>query len=71
MRSRREISKLIHRHPDQGCLWITLSTVLIRSGEGKKPDAIKLFPAAAKCALIAMKLGQTHMDVTKVIINNI
>ncbi|CAH0550739.1 unnamed protein product [Brassicogethes aeneus] len=56
-----EISKLIHRHPDQASVWYTLSVLLVRTQEKKKAKA------AAKCAIVAMRLGQTTMDVSKVL----
>lgn len=58
----RELSKLVHRHPDQGSLWLTLATVLLRLQRVRKSGS-----AAAKCAHRAMKLGQAKMDVTKVL----
>ncbi|KAK5647507.1 hypothetical protein RI129_002399 [Pyrocoelia pectoralis] len=59
----REISKLIHRHPNQASLWLTLSILLIRS-YNKRPQSIS---AAAKCAQVAVKIGRTHVDVAKVL----
>jgi superkiller protein 3 len=56
----REVSKIVHRHPDQAAVWVTLSSLLIRLQDERSK-------AAAKCAQIAMKLGQTNMDVTKVL----
>jgi superkiller protein 3 len=56
----REVSKIVHRHPDQAAVWLTLSSLLIRLQDERSK-------AAAKCAQIAMKLGQTNMDVTKVL----
>jgi hypothetical protein len=50
----------VHRHPDQAAVWLTLSSLLIRLQDERSK-------AAAKCAQIAMKLGQTNMDVTKVL----
>lgn len=58
----REVSKLIHRHPDQGTVWLTLATLLLRLHEHHT-----LTSAAAKCAQVAMKLGRNNMDVTKVL----
>lgn len=51
----REVSKMVHRHPDQAPIWLNLTSLMVRF---KKP--------AVKCAQMAMKLGQNDMDVTKV-----
>lgn len=56
-----ELSKLVHRHPGEASLWLSLSILLIRV-HTERPQSY----AAAKCGEIAMKLGQTNMDVTKV-----
>ncbi|KAJ3650240.1 hypothetical protein Zmor_021938 [Zophobas morio] len=58
----RELSKIIHRHPDQASAWLTLSSLLIRLNKEKR-----FSKAAAKCAHIAMELGQSSMNVTKVL----
>lgn len=57
-----ELSKLIHRHPNYASLWLSLSILLVRLHK-ERPQSI---PAAAKCAQLAVKLGRTNMDVTKV-----
>ncbi|RZC41780.1 hypothetical protein BDFB_008018, partial [Asbolus verrucosus] len=54
-----EVSKIVHRYPEQAGVWLTLSSLLIRLQNERSPSN-----AAAKCAQIAMKLGQTNMDVT-------
>ncbi|KAB0804312.1 hypothetical protein PPYR_01282 [Photinus pyralis] len=59
----REVSKLIHRHPNQASLWLTLSILLIRS-YSKRSQSIA---AAARCAQQAVKLGRGHIDVKKVL----
>lgn len=56
-----ELSKLVHRHPNQASLWLSLSILLIKL-HADRPKSY----AAARCGEIAMKLGQTNMDVTKV-----
>ncbi|KAK9737501.1 Tetratricopeptide repeat [Popillia japonica] len=57
-----EVSKLVHRHPSQATLWLSLSILLIRL-HAERPRSY----AAAKCGEVAMKLGQSNMDVTKVL----
>ncbi|XP_017785314.1 PREDICTED: tetratricopeptide repeat protein 37 [Nicrophorus vespilloides] len=58
----RELTKLVHRHPDQASLWLSLSVLLLRLHDEKPVSQ-----SAAKCAEVAMALGQTKMDVTKVL----
>lgn len=56
-----EISQLVHRHPANSAIWLTLSHLLLKVARHKKPST-----SAAKCAEAAMKLGQNIMDVKKV-----
>lgn len=56
-----ELSKIVHRHPNQGSVWLSLGTLLLYIHEHKK-----LSKAASNCIRNAMHLGKSTMDVTKV-----
>nr|XP_022913012.1 tetratricopeptide repeat protein 37 [Onthophagus taurus] len=58
----REVSKLLHRYPNEASLWLSLSILLIRLHKERPRDF-----AASQCAKIATELGQTNMDVTKIL----
>ncbi|XP_018320873.1 tetratricopeptide repeat protein 37 [Agrilus planipennis] len=55
----RELSKLIHRHPDQASLWLSFAILFARCKSGKKCITL----AASHCAKIAVKLRETNMDI--------
>ncbi|KAK4885213.1 hypothetical protein RN001_001484 [Aquatica leii] len=59
----REVTKLIHRYPDDSSLWLILSMLLIRSYK-ERPQAIH---AAVRCANLAVTLGRTNIEVTKML----
>ncbi|KAF5308184.1 hypothetical protein FQR65_LT06364 [Abscondita terminalis] len=59
----REISKLVHRHPDDASLWLCLATLLIRSYK-THPQCIT---AASYCAKLAVTLGRTSKEVIKML----
>lgn len=52
---------MVHRHPDQASVWLTLGTLLLYIYEQRK-----LSKSASACLKTAMHLGKTTMDVTKV-----
>lgn len=56
-----EVSKMVHRHPDQPSVWLTLGCLLLRIHKQKM-----LSKAASNCIKTAMHLGKMKMDVTKV-----
>ncbi|XP_023026959.2 tetratricopeptide repeat protein 37 [Leptinotarsa decemlineata] len=58
-----EISKLVHRHPENDSLWLTLALLLLQVRKDKKQSA-----AAVKCAQIAIKSGQKTTDISKVLV---
>ncbi|CAH1156223.1 unnamed protein product [Phaedon cochleariae] len=55
----KEVSKLIHRHPDNSSIWMNLALLLLRL---EKPGL-----SAAKCAQVALNNIQANMDVTKML----
>lgn len=63
----KELSKLVHRHPDSSCLWLTLSGLLLKLQSVSNSYTSN----AAKCALRAMNLGQSDIDMSMVIIYSI
>ncbi|CAH1115105.1 unnamed protein product [Psylliodes chrysocephalus] len=58
----KELSKLVHRHPDNASVWLTLAVTVLRVKSERKRAL-----AAVKCAQIALKIGQAKMDITKVL----
>lgn len=56
-----EVSKMVHRHPDQASVWLVLGTLLLYIRIQRK-----LSKAASHCIQNAMHLGKTTMNVTKV-----
>lgn len=59
-RAVNEVSKLIHRYPDDTSGWLTLSVLLLRIS-GQTEYSYR----AVKCARAAMTFGQNNMDMTK------
>lgn len=55
-----ELSKLIHKYPDQASVWYQLAILLLRLKDVSK------YKVAAKCAQATMNLGRNTTDVTKV-----
>ncbi|XP_076257912.1 tetratricopeptide repeat protein 37 isoform X2 [Rhynchophorus ferrugineus] len=60
--AKSEISKLVHKFPNESSTWLTLSMTIFRMDKTKR--ALKV---AAKCAQTAIKLGRTNMDVCKIL----
>ncbi|KAG5897490.1 hypothetical protein JTB14_031114 [Gonioctena quinquepunctata] len=58
----KQISKLVHRHPENASVWLTLGLLLLQV-EGEK----KWSHAAAKCAQVAMRSGQSNIDISKIL----
>ncbi|CAG9862355.1 unnamed protein product [Phyllotreta striolata] len=56
----RELSKLVHRHPNNSEVWLTLAVTMLRVKSERKRAV-----TAVKCAQIALESGKTKMDVTK------
>lgn len=59
----RALSSMVHRHPGQPSLWLALALLLLHLYSEFKPSG------AARCAQVAMALGQSMMDVSKVILH--
>lgn len=55
------LSRLVHKHPNIASTWLILSQLLLKLENDKHR-----LEAGAKCANIALKIGQTNMDVSKV-----
>ncbi|XP_056637029.1 tetratricopeptide repeat protein 37 [Diorhabda sublineata] len=60
-RAVKELSKLVHRHPDDASVWLNLAVTILRVKSEHKRAL-----AAVKCAQTALKIGRSSMDVTKV-----
>ncbi|XP_069681678.1 tetratricopeptide repeat protein 37 [Periplaneta americana] len=56
----RALSSTVHRHPGQPSLWLALALLLLHLYSKRKPSG------AARCAQVAMALGRSTMDVSKV-----
>ncbi|XP_030763307.1 tetratricopeptide repeat protein 37 [Sitophilus oryzae] len=57
-----ELSKLVHKYPNESSTWLTLSMTIFRLQTAKKALEI-----AARCAQTAIKLGRTNTNVCKVL----
>jgi hypothetical protein len=58
----RSLSSTVHRHPGEPSLWLALALLLLHLYSECKPSG------AARCAQVAMALGRSMMDVSKVIL---
>ncbi|XP_050293501.1 tetratricopeptide repeat protein 37 isoform X2 [Anthonomus grandis grandis] len=56
-----DLSKLLHKHPNIGSVWIVLSRLMLRMEKDKNR-----LQAGAKCARSGLKLGQKNMNVSKI-----
>uniref|UniRef100_A0A6P7G2Q1 Tetratricopeptide repeat protein 37 n=1 Tax=Diabrotica virgifera virgifera TaxID=50390 RepID=A0A6P7G2Q1_DIAVI len=61
-RAVKELSKLVHRHPDNANIWLVLAITILRVKSEHKRAL-----AAVKCCQIAFQLGQSNMDITKIL----
>lgn len=55
----RALSSMVHRHPGDPSLWLALALLLLHLYSECKPKG------AARCAQVAMALGRSMMDVSK------
>jgi len=56
---------MVHRHPGHPTLWLALALLLLHLYPECKPEA------AAQCAQVAMALGRSMIDVSKVILHQL
>jgi hypothetical protein len=61
----RALSSMVHRHPGHPTLWLALALLLLHLYPECKPKA------AARCAQVAMALGRSMIDVSKVILHQL
>jgi len=61
----RALSSMVHRHPGHPTLWLAVALLLLHLYPECKPKA------AARCAQVAMALGRSTIDVSKVILHQL
>lgn len=59
------MSKTVHRQPTQAPLWLHLALLILSKQDVERDPAYKV-SAAAQCARVAITLGRTCMDISKV-----